>query len=371
VVPQQLLAAALQQVQQGQQAHSILRAKSAPNLAGLAGKAAPSRGGSAVPHAAASARLPSVKEPGYNSQLLMLPGEAPPAAAAAVQPAAVQAAAGQSCSQQAGVQAAAGIAPESCSGAVSSTGSSDCDILVLDRQGLAQAFESQAASAAASQLASSMQLCAVLEEDGVPVNSAGAATSQRPMTAGEAGHSSSTHLATCSSSCAGRPLPANHTGPPAAAGPAPVCSASRAPRLRRFSTESGVHGSLLQQQQLALLRQQQAQHSELAVDGLVLHDVAAVEASGGGAAAAAAAAALATAVWNQGRPPRGRRLSALSMVSNMSVLSSSVSECTLEDEGGEAAAVAWCSSAGVVSQGPAGAGSHGKVASDEVRGRLT
>jgi hypothetical protein len=73
--------------------------------------------------------------------------------------------------------------------------------------------------------------------------------------------------------------------------------------------------------QLALLRQAQSQHSERAADGLILHDVAAAEAYGAGAAAAAAALAAA-ASWGRTRPSRGRRLSGMSMISNLSTFSS-------------------------------------------------
>jgi hypothetical protein len=72
--------------------------------------------------------------------------------------------------------------------------------------------------------------------------------------------------------------------------------------------------------QLALLRQAQSQHSERAADGLIMHDVAAAEAYGGGAAAAAALAAAAS--WGRTRPPRGRRLSGMSVLSNLSTFSS-------------------------------------------------
>eukprot|EP00775_Hariotina_reticulata_P001493 gene1493-1832_t len=139
--------------------------------------------------------------------------------------------------------------------------------------GLAQAFETQSVSVALGQLGGGGQLCAVLEEDSGPLNTAG--PSDRPASAEP---DCSSIYQNISSICTGHTMPADGMTPAAAAGPAPVCSASRGPRVRRFSTESAMYSTLQQQQHLALLRQQQAQHSERAIDGLILHDVAAVEA---------------------------------------------------------------------------------------------
>lgn len=94
----------------------------------------------------------------------------------------------------------------------------------------------------------------------------------------------------------------------------------RVPRLRRFSTEYGALSGSALQMQLEQLRLIQAQHSESAADGLVLHDVAAADSCGSGAAAAAAVAA---AAWGGCvRPPRDRRLSNISVLSGLSVMSS-------------------------------------------------
>lgn len=102
---------------------------------------------------------------------------------------------------------------------------------------------------------------------------------------------------------------------------------ARVPRLRRFSTEYGALSGSALQMQLEQLRLIQAQHSESAADGLVLHDVAAGDSCGSGAAAAAAVAA---AAWGCVRRPRDRRLSNISILSGLSVMSS-----TSIDESGE------------------------------------
>jgi hypothetical protein len=103
----------------------------------------------------------------------------------------------------------------------------------------------------------------------------------------------------------------------------------RVPRLRRFSTEYGALSGSALQSQLEQLRSIQAQHSESAADGLVLHDVAAGDSNGSGAAAAAA---IAAAAWGCMRRPRDRRLSNISILSGLSVMSS-----TSIDESGEEA----------------------------------
>ncbi|WIA34526.1 hypothetical protein OEZ86_012849 [Tetradesmus obliquus] len=101
--------------------------------------------------------------------------------------------------------------------------------------------------------------------------------------------------------------------------PRAAASSGRTPRLRRFSTDpTALAMAAALSPQLALLRQAQSQHSERAADGLIMHDVAAAEAWGGSAAAALAAAAS----WGRTRPPRGRRLSGVSMISNLSTFSS-------------------------------------------------
>jgi hypothetical protein len=102
---------------------------------------------------------------------------------------------------------------------------------------------------------------------------------------------------------------------------------ARCPRLRRFSTEYGALSGSALQMQLEQLRLIQAQHSESAADGLVLHDVAASDSCGTGAVAAAAVAA---AAWGAVRKPRDRRLSNISVMSGLSVMSS-----TSIDESGE------------------------------------
>jgi hypothetical protein len=111
--------------------------------------------------------------------------------------------------------------------------------------------------------------------------------------------------------------------------PHPVAPRSaRAPRLRRFSTEYGALSGSALQFQLEQLRLIQAQHSESAADGLVLHDVAAGDSCGSGAAAAAA---IAAAAWGCGRRPRDRRLSNISILSGLSVMSST----SIDDSGEE------------------------------------
>ena len=105
----------------------------------------------------------------------------------------------------------------------------------------------------------------------------------------------------------------------------------RVPRLRRFSTEYGALSGSALQMQLEQLRLIQAQHSESAADGLVLHDVAAGDSCG---SSAAAAAAVAAAAWGAVRKPRDRRMSNISILSGMSILSS-----TSIDESGEDLAV--------------------------------
>jgi hypothetical protein len=108
----------------------------------------------------------------------------------------------------------------------------------------------------------------------------------------------------------------------------------RVPRLRRFSTEYGALSGSALQMQLEQLRLIQAQHSESAADGLVLHDVAAGDSCG---SSAAAAAAVATAAWGAVRKPRDRRLS---NISNISILSGmSIMSSTSIDESGEDLAV--------------------------------
>jgi hypothetical protein len=121
----------------------------------------------------------------------------------------------------------------------------------------------------------------------------------------------------------------------AAAGMFPLHSVAphslRAPRLRRFSTEYGALSGCALQMQLEQLRLIQAQHSESAADGLVLHDVAAADSCGSGAAAAAAVAA---AAWDGCvRPPCDRRLSNISVLSGLSVMSS----VSIDESGEEAA----------------------------------
>lgn len=127
--------------------------------------------------------------------------------------------------------------------------------------------------------------------------------------------------------------------------PHPVAPrAPRATRLRRFSTEYGALTGSALQMQLELLRLQQAQHSEIAADGLVLHDVAAGDSCGG----AAAAAAVAAAAWGAVRRPRDRRLSNISILSGLSMVSSTSIDESGEnmacDEAGSAAQTAVCSS---------------------------
>jgi hypothetical protein len=102
---------------------------------------------------------------------------------------------------------------------------------------------------------------------------------------------------------------------------------ARCPRLRRFSTEYGALSGSALQQQLEQLRLIQAQHSESAADGLVLHDVAAGDSCSNGAVAAAA---IAAAAWGAVRKPRDRRLSNISIMSGLSIMSS-----TSIDESGE------------------------------------
>lgn len=101
----------------------------------------------------------------------------------------------------------------------------------------------------------------------------------------------------------------------------------RAPRLRRFSTEYGALSGSALQMQLEQLRLIQAQHSESAADGLVLHDVAATDTSG----AAAAAAAVASAAWGSVRRSRDRRPSNLSLLSGLSIMSSASIDESGED----------------------------------------
>lgn len=128
----------------------------------------------------------------------------------------------------------------------------------------------------------------------------------------------------------------------AAAGMFPLHSVAphslRAPRLRRFSTEYGATSGCALQMQLEQLRLIQAQHSESAADGLVLHDVAAADSCGSGAAAAAA---VAVAAWDGCvRPPRDRRLSNISVLSGLSVVSSvSIDESGEEVADGQFSAV--------------------------------
>jgi hypothetical protein len=127
--------------------------------------------------------------------------------------------------------------------------------------------------------------------------------------------------------------------------PHPVAprSTARTPRLRRFSTEtSTLYGSAALQQQLEQLRMAQAQHSESAADGMVLHDVAAGDPCGSGAAAAAAVAA---AAWGSVRRPRNRRLSNISVLSGLSIVSSTSIDESGEDQvcGQFSAATATCS----------------------------
>lgn len=112
----------------------------------------------------------------------------------------------------------------------------------------------------------------------------------------------------------------------AAAPRAPRAERAAAAKVRRFSTECSSHSLTALQPQLAMLRQQQAQHSERAADGLVMHDVAANDACG------SSAAALAGAVWGHTRPPRNRRLSNVSVMSSLSVLSSTSISNTEEEE---------------------------------------
>lgn len=110
---------------------------------------------------------------------------------------------------------------------------------------------------------------------------------------------------------------------------APRSRGNKVPKIRRFSTECSSQSFSALQPQLAVLREQQAQHSERAADGLVMHDVPATEAFG---STAMSAAALAGAVWGHTRPPRNRRFSNMSTMSGMSVLSSASTAVTDEEE---------------------------------------
>lgn len=99
-----------------------------------------------------------------------------------------------------------------------------------------------------------------------------------------------------------------------------------APALRRFSTECSSQSAMLAHQ-LVVLRQQQAQHIECAADGLVRHDVSAEDTE--------PIAGLPTspgAGWGQCRPPRNRRLSNVSMLSSMSIISTSISNTEEEED---------------------------------------
>jgi len=131
------------------------------------------------------------------------------------------------------------------------------------------------------------------------------------------------------------------TAAAAAAGmyPHPVAPrGARLPRLRRFSTEYGALSGYALQVQLEQLRLIQAQHSESA-DGLVLHDVAAGDSC---SSSAAAAAAVAAAAWGAVRRPRDRRLSNISILSGLSIMSST----SIDESGEDLVCEGPCSTAG-------------------------
>lgn len=131
------------------------------------------------------------------------------------------------------------------------------------------------------------------------------------------------------------------TAAAAAAGmyPHPVAPrGARLPRLRRFSTEYGALSGSALQVQLEQLRLIQAQHSESA-DGLVLHDVAAGDSC---SSSAAAAAAVAAAAWGTVRRPRDRRLSNISILSGLSIMSST----SIDESGEDLVCEGPCSTAG-------------------------